>query len=226
MLAEELGEGMLGLGPDRQGDPRRDEMEDTDEGVMTGCDRVGIADRELGVRPAADRDDDPADLLRTTLLDDRDVGGRISDDLVDRRREHRRVAVPAAERLAAPAEDDEIGLLLGGRFDDSLSGVTPDPDDRMDRRPLRREIEDLLEEASGMAGAGRPLGQRHPLRHLDDPEGRQLAGPRIEEVGAQLHQLLRGRRVGDRNEDSGRQRRPARHAGVPAPTAASQRSTR
>jgi hypothetical protein len=226
VLAEELGEGVLRLGPDRQGDPRRDEVKDADEGVVAGGDRIRITDGQLGVRPAADRDDDPPDLLRAALLDDGYVGRRIADDLVDRRREDGRVAVPAAERLAAPAEDDEIGLLLGRRLDDPLGGVATDPDDRVDRRSLRREVEDLLEEAPGVAGAGRPFRQSHPLRHLDDPEGGQLTGPRIEQVRSELHQLLGRRRVGDGDQDAGGQRRADGHAGAPAPTAASQRSTR
>ena len=63
MLAEELGEGVLGLGPDGERDAGRDEVEDRDVGVVAAGDRVGVADRELGVGAAADRDDDPADLL-------------------------------------------------------------------------------------------------------------------------------------------------------------------
>ncbi len=50
------------------------------------------------------------------------------------------------------------------------------------------------------------LGQRHALRHLDDPERRQLAGAAVEEVGTEADQLLRGQRVRDRDEDPGRQR--------------------
>ena len=96
--------------------------------------------------------------LRAALLDDRDVGGRVADDLVDRRREDRRArAVAAGRRLAAPAEDDQVRLLLGGRLDDPLGGVAADPDDRVDRRALGREVEDALEEPAGVAGARRAL---------------------------------------------------------------------
>ena len=158
--------------------PGRDEVEDDDRRVVVAGDRVGVAQGELGVRAAADRDEDPPDLLRAALLDDRDVARRVADDLVDGRREDRRAALPsrAGRRLAAPAEDDQVGLLLGGRLDDPLGGVPADPDDRVDRRPVGREVEDALEQPPGLAGAGRALGERHALGHLDDPERRQLAG--------------------------------------------------
>ena len=41
--------------------------------------------------------------------------------------------------------------------------------------PSGRVVEDALEEAAGVAGAGRALGQRHPLGDLDDAERGQLA---------------------------------------------------
>ncbi len=119
-------------------------------------------------------------------------------------------------RLAAPAEDDQVGLLLGRGLDDPLGGVAADPDDRVDRGPLRREVEDALEEASGVAGPGRALGERHALGHLDDAERSQLARPRVEQVRTEPDQLLRGRRVGDRDEDPGGQRGLRRHAVVAA----------
>ena len=115
-------------------------------------------DRQLGVGAAADRDEDPLDVLGAALLDDGDVARRVADDLVDRRREHRRAGpVAAGRRLAAPAEDDEVGLLLGGCLDDPLGGVAPDPDDRVDRRSLGSEVEDPLEEAAGVARSRRAL---------------------------------------------------------------------
>ena len=46
--------------------------------------------------------------------------------------------------------------------------------------PVRRVVEDALEQPPGVAGARRALGQRHALGHLDDAERRQLAGPRVE----------------------------------------------
>ena len=62
VLLDERGERALGLGPDGQRDARRDEVEDDDGRVVVAGDRVGEPDRQLGVRPAADRDEDPLDL--------------------------------------------------------------------------------------------------------------------------------------------------------------------
>ena len=81
-------------------------------------------------------------------------------------------AVAAGRGLAAPAEDDEVGFLLGRRLDDALGGVPADAHDRVDRRPVRGVVEDALEEPPGVARSGRALGQRHPLGHLDDPQRR------------------------------------------------------
>ena len=60
VLLDERGQGALGLGPDGQGDPRRDEVEDDDGRVVVAGDRVGEAQRQLGVRAAADRARGPA----------------------------------------------------------------------------------------------------------------------------------------------------------------------
>ena len=65
MLLDEGRQGALGLGADGQRDPGRDEVEDDDRGVVVPGDRVGEAERELGVRAAADRDEDPPDLAAT-----------------------------------------------------------------------------------------------------------------------------------------------------------------
>ena len=225
VLLDERRERPFRLGPDGHRDARRDEVEDDDRRVVVGRDGVGEADRELGVRAAADRDEDALDVAGTALLDDRDVARRLADDLVDGRREDRRAGAPvvARRRLAAPAEDDEVGLLLGGRLDDALGGVPADAHDRVDRRPVGGVVEDLLEEPAGVARARRALGQGHPLRHLDDAERGQLAGPRVEHRGAQPDQLLGGPRVRDRDEDPGRERRARAHPPVPV---AFQRSTR
>ena len=205
---DEGGEGALGLGPDRQGDPGRDEVEDDDGCVVMASDGVGVPDGELGVRAAADRHEDPLDLLGAALLDDGDVARRVADDLVDRRREDGRAVVVAGARLAAPAEDDQVRLLLGGRLDDALGGMSTDPHQRVDRGAGRGVVEDALEESSSMARPGRALRQGHPLGDLDDAKRGQFAGPGVQDGRSDADQFLRGRGVGDRDEDPRRERRP------------------
>ena len=90
VLLDERGQRALRLCPDRERDARRDEVEDDDRGTVEARDRVGVPDRELGVRAAADRHEDALDVLRAALLDDGDVARRVAHDLVDGRREDRR----------------------------------------------------------------------------------------------------------------------------------------
>ena len=250
---DERGQGPFGLGPDGQGDPRWDQVEDDHPGPVRPGEGVGEGQGQLGVGSAADRDQDPLDVVGAALLDDRDVAGRLAHDRIDRRAEHRRaVAVgarpvppdlgsaraarrpgsvatrPGHRLLPAPAEDDEVRLLLGGRLDDPLGGVPADPDDRVDRGPRRRVVEHALEEAPGVASPGGPFRQGHPLGHLDDAQGVEPAGATVHERGTDPDELLGGARVRDRDEDAGRQR-GATHVGVPdgpGAIAAAQRSTR
>ena len=58
VLLDERGQGPLGLGAHGQGDPRRHEVEDDDRRIVVARDRVGEAQRQLGVRAAPDRDED------------------------------------------------------------------------------------------------------------------------------------------------------------------------
>ena len=117
------------------------------------------------------------------LLDDGDVARRLADDLVDGRREDRRAAVApvvAGRRLAAPAEDDEVGLLLGGRLDDALGGVPPDAHDRVDRRAARGRSRGPSGAAAGRAGRGsRPRTAASPRapRRCPARTARRPAGP-------------------------------------------------
>ncbi len=204
VLLDEGGEGTFRLCPDGHGDARWNEMEDHDCCLVIGRDGVGEAQREFGVRAATDRHQDALDVARAALLDDSDIRRRFADDLVDGRREDGRSAaatIGTGRRLAAPAEDDEVRLLLGGRLDDPLRGVPADPDDGLDGRPLRGVVEHLLEQPTGMTCPGRALGQWHAFRHLHDAQGGQLSVPGIQHRGAQPDQLLRGARVGDRDED-------------------------
>ena len=219
VLLDERGQGALRLRPDRERDPRRDEVEDDDRRGVEARDRIGIPDRELGMRAAADRHEDALDVLGATLLDDRDVARGVAHDLVDGRREDRGpVAVATGRRPAAPAEDDEVGLLLGRGLDDALGGVAPDADDRVDRRAVRGVVEHALEQPTGVAGPRRAFRERHPLGHLDDPERRDLAVLGVEHRGAEADQFLGRHRVGDRDEDARRQRRPAGHRASGLPT--------
>ena len=184
--------------------------------------------------------EDPPDVLEPRCLTTAMSHGESPDDLVDRRGEHggavARCCPPAA--LAAPAEDDEVGLLLCGGLDDALGRVPSDAHDRMDRRAVGRVVEDALEEPAGVSGTGRTLGQGHPLGDLDDAERRQLAHPPIEHGRTEADELLGGHRVGDRDEDAHGERRlghqpsptgvgvAAAVAIPPAPLASFQRPTR
>ena len=225
-LAGERREGVLGLRPDGLRDARRHEVHDDDRRVVAHGERVGEAQRELGVRAAAHRDQDPADLAGAALLHDRDVARGLAHDLVDGRADDRAAAgITARAGLAAPAEDHQVGLLLRRRLDDAGRRVPADPDERVDDRALGDVVQDLLEEAPCLPGPGRALGQRHALGHLDDAQRRQLAGSRLQERRADADQLLRGQRVGDRDQDPGGQRLCG-HAPAPAAPAARQRSTR
>ncbi len=107
--------------------------------------------------------------------------------------------------------------------------MAADPDERVDRRPGGRVVEDALKKPAGVAGAGRPLGQGHAFGDLDDPERIELAGPRVEQGRPDPDELLGGPGVGDGDEDPGRER-GARHPPSPAPAvpavSAVQRSTR
>ncbi len=174
VLLDERGQGAFRLGTDRHRDAGRHEVEHDDRRAVIRRDRVREAHRELGVGAAADRYEHPLDLARAALLDDRDIARGLAHDLVDGRREHGRAAVAAVvagRRLAAPAEDDEVGLLLGRGFGDPLGGVPADTDDGVDGGACRGVVEHLLEQPPGVPGARRALGQGHALGDLHDAQG-------------------------------------------------------
>ena len=85
VLFDERGESPFRLGADRERDARWDEVKDCDDRIVMPGDRVGEAEGQLRVGPAADRHEDPPDLLRAALLDDGDVARRRSNDFIDRR---------------------------------------------------------------------------------------------------------------------------------------------
>jgi hypothetical protein len=173
VLLDERVQGPFRLGPDRHRDPGRNQVEHDDRRAVVRRDGIGEAHRELGVGATAYRHEHAPDLTRATLLDDRDVAGGFARDLVDGRGEDGRAAVAtivARGRLAAPTEDDEVGLLLGCGLGDALRRMPADADHGLDRRARRGVVEHFLEQPPGMPRAGRALGQRHPLWDLDDSQ--------------------------------------------------------
>jgi hypothetical protein len=107
VLADEMGQGSLRLGPDAGGDPRRDKVQGHDLAAAVAGQRIRELEGQLGMRTAADWHQDSPYLGRAALFDDGDVAGRIAHDLVDRRAEDRRLRSGLGRRrLAAPAEDD------------------------------------------------------------------------------------------------------------------------
>ena len=88
MLAGELGERVLGLGADRLGNALGYEVHYRDRRAVMEGQRIRDPQGELGMGTAADRDEDPADVARAALLDDRDVARRLAHGLVDRGRDH------------------------------------------------------------------------------------------------------------------------------------------
>ena len=144
VLLHERRQGVLRLGANGHRDPRRDQVQDDDRGVVVAGDGVCVAHGELGMRSASDRDQDPPDRPGAPLLDHGDVAWGVADDLVDRRREDRRSGLVAGRRLAAPAEDDEVRFLLLGGLDDAFRCVPADPHERMDRGPVWGVVEHAL----------------------------------------------------------------------------------
>ena len=189
---------------------------------------------ELGVGTAANGHQDPLDLAEGALLHDRDVARRVANDGVDGGREDRAGRAATTAGTPTPAEDEQVGVHLVRRLDDPLRRAAPDPDERPDPRALGGVVQDLLEQASRLSRQGRAVGEGDVLGDLHDPEHGQLAGPRVHDLGADPHEVLRRRRVRDGDEDAGGERRAPAHADAPAapapaPAAASaarQRSTR
>jgi hypothetical protein len=157
VLAGERGERVLRLGAHRLGDAGRHDVHDRHCRVVALGERVGEPERQLRVGTAADGDQDPPDVARAALLDHRDVARRLADDLVDGRRDDGRVRVPVGSRLAAPAEDHQVGFLFGRRLDDPRGRMASDPHQRVDHGPLGHVVEHLLQQPARLPGARRPL---------------------------------------------------------------------
>ena len=69
-----------------------------------------------------------------------------------------------------------------------------------------------------MPGAGGALGQGHAFGHLHDPQRVQPARSGVEQGGADPDKLLGRARIGDRDEDPGRQRGATHRASVQCST--------
>src|SRR5450759_467832 len=168
------------------------------------------------MRTATDGDEDSLDLGRAALLDHGDVARRVADNFIDRRREDGGRGTWPGWRLAAPAEDDEIGFQLRCRLHHALGGATSDADDGVNRDALRREVQNALEQPASLSGPGGTLAQRRAFRNLDDAQDGQAAGAAVHQRSPEADQLLGGERVGDRDENPGRQRRAGHRAALPA----------
>ncbi len=136
---------------------------------------AGQAHGQLGVRPAAHRHQDRADVVHAALLDHRDVARRLPHHRVDGRREDRRPVTPrSARRLrprgsgrrrrAAPAEDHEVGALLRHRLDHAVRGPPADADHGadLDLAPRRRSPARAAAGGARCAPGSRPRDRETP----------------------------------------------------------------
>ncbi len=217
MLLDEARQRPLGLRSNYRGNVGRHDVHDVDGRLEVATQGRGVDQRQLGVRAAAHGSQDARHVLDAALLDDRDVARRVAHDLVDRGREDS-VRLALAARPTAPAEDDQIGLVLRSQLDDALCRPATDPDDRPQLNSGRRELEHSLQQAARLARLGGTLRKRHALGHLDDAQRGEDAAVR-DQRGADLDQVGCGARVGERNQD------PLRQLGLHQ-SALCQRSTR
>ena len=130
---------------------------------------------EVGVAPAADRDEDPAD-ARESALHHRDVTGRCSEDLLDRRAEE----VPTR---TAVGEDEQIGPGLRQRLRDRRPTLTADDDVGSRGHTGRRE---LRERAAERTRLGLRRRERLSLGDLDRRYEQQVVARG--EPGCELHE--------------------------------------
>ena len=77
----------------------------------------------------------------------------------------------------------------------------------MQRVSMRQILEDALEEASSLAGAGGALGERRALGDLDDTQGHEQAAM-LHQCGPDAHEVGGRARVGQGQEDARRQSGP------------------
>ncbi len=206
VLLDERGQGALRLRAHDRRDVGRHDVHHVDLRLEMTGERSRVGERQLRMRPAADRRQDALDRLDAALLDHRDVARRVAHDLVDGRAEHGLAAALLAARPAAPAKDDQVRLFFGGQLDDSLRGAPADAHDCAQRDTGRRELEHPLQQAARLAGTCRALGQCHALGHLDDAQrGKRSTG--LQKRGADAHEVRCRARIGKRQQDALRQLR-------------------
>ena len=149
--------------------------------------------------------------LDAALLDDRDVAGRsrTTSSMVALKTGSSPIVASPPARPAAPAEDDQVGLLLGGQLHDALRGTSPDAHHGAQVDAVGRELQDPLQQPARLARPRRALGQRHALGHLHDGQRGEHAAVR-QQRRPDAHQVGRGPRVGERDEDAAGQARAER----------------
>ena len=172
---DEEAEVALGLGLDARIDAGRDHVQHFELGSEAALQSRGVGQRQLGMRAAADRSQDAADLADAALLDDRDVAGSLADDLVDGGAEDRLEVFLLGHAASStvgttPAEEDEVGLFLCGQLDDALVGATADAHDGAQLDAFGHELEHTLQQAPGLARTGGAVGELYALGHLHDRE--------------------------------------------------------
>ena len=210
VMTHEGPQGALRLGPHGGVQLRPHDVERDHLGVQTAAERVGEADGQLRMGAATHGDEDAVHVVDTPLLDHGDVARRIAHHLVDGRAEDGLGRPRACRWRPAPAEDDEIRLVLRGGLDDALGRPAPDAHRGAQLDVVGRELQHALQQAASLAGAGRPLGERHPLRDLDDAQRGERAAV-LHDRRADAHEVGRGARVGQRQEDAAGQAGAAPH---------------
>src|SRR5579859_5636781 len=208
-------------------DPGGDHVHDRHPRIEAVSEVASHAQRQLGVRSPADRYEDRAHGLQAALLDDGDVAWGLADHRVDGRGEDRREVGPSLEllwggdragrrrraflgerrgagagRRATPAEDEQVGALLGDGLDDAFRRPPTDAHHRPDLDALFvAEGEDALQQPAGGAGRGRALGERVLLGHLDDAEGGDLRLPSHSDARTDSHEVARRPGIGEGQQD-------------------------
>src|SRR3972149_2962531 len=111
---------------------------------------------------AAHRHYHPAGNTQPALLDDGDVALGAAHNLVDRWAEHRAARIPALSTGAAPAEQDQVGLLLGGELNNALRGSATDAHGGAGVRTVGHGLEDPLQQSAGLSRPDGTLRSRCP----------------------------------------------------------------